>query len=167
MAVQRPAHWQHQEHAGSWRLLESAEVMAQIEKLLNDTAKPEEHGIGRDSHGERFDRFRVTSVQRVENSQIWSAYASRRRVLANVVAGEGYILPEQARRLSTVGFQYPLEGGALEAAAGEVYLFHGTTKPESIASSGFDVRYAYAGTGAGAMFGRGVYFAESASKSDQ
>ena len=29
------------------------------------------------------------------------------------------------------------------------------------------MRYAYAGAGAGAAFGRGVYFAESASKSDQ
>jgi serine/threonine protein kinase len=167
MAVQRPAHWLHQEHAGSWLLRESAQVMAQVEKLLNDTARPEEHGIGRDSHDGRFDWFRVTSVQRVENSQIWSAYASRRRALADALAGEGYTLPEEAQHLSTAGFQYPLEGGTLEAAAGEVFLFHGTSKSESIASSGFDVRYAYARDGVGAMFGRGVYFAESASKSDQ
>jgi len=145
---------------------ESAEVVAQVEKLLNDTAQPDTHGIGRDSHARRFRRFRVTSVQRVENSQIWSAYASCRRALADALASEGYVLPAQARRLSTAGFQYPLEGGMLEAAAGEVFLFHGASRPESIASSGFDVRYAYAGGGAGAVFGRGVYFAESASKSD-
>jgi serine/threonine protein kinase len=165
MAVQRPAHWQNQEHPGSWLVRESPAVVTQVEKLLNDTAKPDTHGRVR--HNKRFARFRVTSVQRVEISHIWSAYASRRRALADALAGEGYTLPEQAQRLSTAGFQYPLEGGTLEAAAGEVVLFHGTSKPESIASSGFDVRYAYAGAGAGAKFGRGVYFAESASKSDQ
>ena len=166
MAVQRPAHWQYQEHAGSWLVRESAETMAQVERLLNDTAKPDTHGVGRDSHKTRFARFKVTSVQRVENSQVWSAYASRRRALADALAAEGYTLPGRAQALSTAGFHYPFEGGMLEAAAGEAFLFHGTSKPESIASSGFDVRYAYAGAGAGAMFGRGVYFAESASKSD-
>ena len=71
------------------------------------------------------------------------------------------------RQLCTSHFLYPSEGGSLEDAAGEVFLFHGTNFPESIASTGFDVRYAYAGAGAGAAFGRGVYFAESASMSDQ
>jgi serine/threonine protein kinase len=167
VTVERPAYWQNQEHTGSWRVRESPEVVAQVENLLNDTAMPKENGIGRDSHGERFTRFRVTSVHRVENSHIWSAYASRRQAVADALASEDYILPEPAQRLSTSSFFYPLEGGTLEAAAGEVFLFHGTSKPESIASSGFDVRYAYAGAGAGATFGRGVYFAESASKSDQ
>jgi hypothetical protein len=165
--VERPAYWHHQEHTGSWLVRESTEVATQVEKLLNDTASPEEHGTGRDSHDLPFARFKVTSVQRVENSVVWSAYAARRRARADTLACEGYALPESARRLSTSHFLYPVEGGSLEDAAGEVFLFHGTKFPESIASSGFDVRYAYAGAGAGAMFGRGVYFAESASKSDQ
>ena len=165
--VQRPAHWLHQQQAGTWLVTESADVVAQVEKLLNDSARPQEHGIGRDSHDKRFERFKVTSVKRVENSYVWSAYASRRRAVAESLALEGYTLPLQARQLTTTGFVYPLEGGSLEAAAGEVYLFHGTGFPESISTSGFDVRYAYAGRGAGAFFGRGVYFAESASKSDQ
>jgi hypothetical protein len=98
---------------------------------------------------------------------MWSAYAARRRALADALAGEGYTLPEPARQLCTSYFLYPSESGSLEDAAGEVFLFHGTNFPESIASTGFDVRYAYAGAGAGAAFGRGVYFAESASKADQ
>ena len=167
MDVQRPAYWQYQEHSGSWLVRESAEVVSQVEKLLNDTATPAEHGTGRDSHEQSFVKFKVTSVQRVENSVVWSAYAARRRALADALAGEGYTLPEPARQLCTSHFLYPSEGGSLEDAAGEVFLFHGTNFPESIASTGFDVRYAYAGAGAGAAFGRGVYFAESASKSDQ
>jgi hypothetical protein len=165
--VQRPAYWQYQEHSGSWLVRESAEVASQVERLLNDTATPAEHGAGRDSHEQSFVRFKVTSVQRVENSVVWSAYNARRRALADALAGEGYTLPEPARQLCTSHFLYPSEGGSLEDAAGEVFLFHGTSFPESIASTGFDVRYAYAGAGAGAAFGRGVYFAESASKSDQ
>jgi serine/threonine protein kinase len=159
--VQRPAYWQYQEHSGSWLVRESAEVVSQVEKLLNDTAMPAEHGIGRDSHDLSFVTFKVTSVQRVENPVVWSSYAARRRALADALASEGYA------GLRTSHFLYPAEGGSLEEAAGEVFLFHGTNFPESIASSGFDVRYAYAGAGAGAAFGRGVYFAESASKSDQ
>jgi serine/threonine protein kinase len=165
--VQRPAYWQNREHTGIWLVPESAEVVSQVEKLLNDTAKPETHGEGRSRNNVRFARFKVTSVQRVESSAVWSAYAERRSALADALAREGYALPEQARRLATSQFLYPSESCSLEGAAGEVFLFHGTRSPESIASSGFDARYAYAGAGAGAMFGRGVYFAESASKSDQ
>jgi serine/threonine protein kinase len=165
--VQRPAYWQYQEHSGSWLVRESAEVVSQVEKLMNDTARTEAHGAGRKIHDPRFVRFKVTSVQRVENSVVWSAYAARRRALADALAGEGYTLPKPAQRLCTSHFLYPSEGGSLEEAAGEVFLFHGTNFSESIASTGFDVRYAYAGAGAGAAYGRGVYFAESASKSDQ
>ena len=50
-----------------------------------------------------------------------------------------------------------------------MFLFHGSASLESIFALGFDVRYAYAGAGAGAMFGHGVYyyFAESAPKAGQ
>jgi hypothetical protein len=161
--VRRPAYWQYQEHSGNWLVREGAEVVAQVEKLLNDTARPETHGQRRRRHNVRFARFKVTSVQRVENSAVWSAYAVRRRTLTNTLAREGYVLPEEAQRLPTSHFLYPSEGGYLEGAAGEVFLFHGTKAFKSIASSGFDARYA----GEGVRFGRGVYFAESASKSDQ
>jgi serine/threonine protein kinase len=165
MDIQPPAYWQYSELAGS-RVVPDPEVMAQVEKLLNDTAKPEAHGVGRDSHKRHFRRFKVTNVQRVENVEAWSKYAAHRRVLADALAHEGYVLPEQAGGLLSANFCYPLEG-TLEEAAGEVFLLHGTGKPESIASSGFDVRYTHTRAGGGQMFGHGVYFAESASKSDQ
>ena len=106
-------------------------------------------------------------MRRVENPQVWAAYAVRRRALAEQLAREGHAQPAAAQRLATRRFCYPLQGGALEAAAGEAFLFHGTRRAEAIATSGFDVRYAYAGAGGGALFGHGVYFAESASKADQ
>jgi serine/threonine protein kinase len=122
MAVQRPSHWQNQEHAGSWLVRESAKVEAEVEKLLNDTAKPETHGVGHNGHGVRFARFKVVGVHRVENSQVWSAYAARRRALADALAQEGHVLPEEVQHLLTSSFVYPLEGGTLEGAAGEVFF---------------------------------------------
>jgi hypothetical protein len=63
--VQRPAYWQYQEHSGSWLVRKTAKVVSQVEQLLNDT-----HDTGRDSHEQSFVKFRVTSVQRVENSVV-------------------------------------------------------------------------------------------------
>ena len=167
MAVQRPAYWKYQEHAGSWQVRESEDVRAAVEQLMNATAVPDTHGQGRDSHAVAFQRFRVVAVHRIENPSAWLAFASQRRALAQGLAAEGYALPRAAQALATAGFVYPLAGGSFDGAAGEVALFHGTAAANSIASAGFDVRYAFARRGAGAAFGRGVYFAESSSKADQ
>ena len=165
--VQRPAHWQYQEHAGSWLVRESPEIVARVERLLNDTAQPKEHSfLSWSSPGGDSVRLKVTSVQRVENLQVWSAYASRRQALADVLAREGYVLPRSARNLLTSEWLYPLAVDTLESAASEVFLFHSTSKPDSIALSGFDACSSYAGAVTGGVFERGVYFAESASKSD-
>ena len=167
LAVQRPAYWEYQDHAGSWQLQESEDVRAAVEQLMNAAARPETHGIGRDSHDSTFQRFKVLAVHRVENSRVWSAFASQRRAVGEALAAESYVLPKAAQELATSGFVYPLDSGGFDPAAGEVALFHGTAFADSIASAGFDVRYAFAGRGAGAAFGRGVYFAESPSKADQ
>ena len=163
VAVQRPAYWDNQEHAGSWLVQECDAVRVAVEALMNRTSKPNSHG-GRQGS---FASFKVTAVHRVENSRVWSAYASQRRAIGDTLAAEGYTMPEKARRLDTSDFSYPLDCDSLDAAAGERLLFHGTGFAKSITSAGFDVRYAFAGTGAGAAFGRGVYFAESSSKADQ
>ena len=56
---------------------------------------------------------------------------------------------------------------SLNAALNEVYLFHGTsiTSAEGISKTGF--RIDLAGSAAGAMFGKGAYFAERSTKSDE
>ena len=167
LAVQRPAYWEYQDHAGSWQVRESEDVRAAVEELMNSTAQPETHGSGRDSHYSRFQRFKVLAVHRVENSCVWSAFASQRRAVGEALSAEGYVLPKAAQELATSGFVYPLDDGGFDPAAGEMALFHGTAFADSIASAGFDVRYAFARRGAGAAFGRGVYFAESPSKADQ
>ena len=56
---------------------------------------------------------------------------------------------------------------SLNAALNEVYLFHGTsiTSAEGISKTGF--RIDLAGSAAGAAFGKGAYFAERSTKSDE
>jgi len=51
----------------------TAEMKDSIIWLLNDTAKPQFHGIGRDSHNTKFKTFGVKKVWRVENSAAWKA----------------------------------------------------------------------------------------------
>jgi serine/threonine protein kinase len=165
-AVQLPAYWLYQDFAVSQVVEESAEVCAAVELLMNQTAEPATHGVGSDSHRVCFKRFVVKSVRRAENSRVWWSYAGHRQAFADELVRAKYTRPT-ATALRTGDFSYPLETGSLDMAAGEVFLFHGSARPESIFASGFDVRYAYAGAGAGAMFGHGVYFAESASKADQ
>ena len=55
--------------------------------------------------------------------------------------------------------------GNLESEINECYLFHGTKSDivDAIEQSGFDFRV----SSDNAMFGRGVYFAESSTKADQ
>merc|ERR1719183_894060 len=55
----------------------------------------------------------------------------------------------------------------IDPSINEFYLFHGTS-PEAAASiTEGEFRLDLAGTNAGTLYGRGVYFAESATKSDE
>lgn len=146
------------------------ELPASLERLMNRLARPETHGHGRDSHGAAFQRFKVTSVTRVENPSLWKRYAATRSVLAArawaATAADGTTPPPLADPPLTAAYELPNDcRGTLNELAREVYLFHGT-KPkvgeDIIAHRGFDNRL-----GGPAMLGAGTYFAESPSKADQ
>eukprot|EP00931_Biecheleriopsis_adriatica_P117637 TRINITY_DN93138_c0_g1_i1.p1 TRINITY_DN93138_c0_g1~~TRINITY_DN93138_c0_g1_i1.p1 ORF type:complete len:690 (-),score=119.73 TRINITY_DN93138_c0_g1_i1:27-2096(-) len=111
--------------------------------------------------------FCVRRVVRVESSQMWSRYTRKRDAIrANrdaektrqfdppVLAGE--CVPE-----------HPGVFEALDTSVNEAYLWHGThvRTALSIAQNSFDIKFA--GTGRGAMFGPGAYFAESCTKADE
>ena len=55
----------------------------------------------------------------------------------------------------------------LDAAANEAWLFHGTTVAGANGITYGDFKTSLAGSHAGTMYGRGVYLAESPSKSDE
>ena len=61
------------------------EMKARVEWLMNHTAKPGSHGGGRDSHGMRFDKFKVVSVTRIENVTAWKQYTVNREWLEDTM----------------------------------------------------------------------------------
>lgn len=149
-----PAYWVNESPVDSVLVPEPEEVCRAIEALMNATAQP-----GGDPR-----RFEVLRVDRVENQRLWSLYAAHRCAKGNALVREKYVPAYGRRQPLTKSFVYPLQSGSLDTRAGEYLLFHGTARANSIVTSGFDVRYAYNGFGAGALFGKGLYFAESAFK---
>merc|ERR1711879_739466 len=72
-------------------------------------------------------------------------------------------------QVATAPFENDLAGGAgqMDSSLNEHYFFHGTS-PEGaygISEAGFMINLA--GSNAGTMFGKGAYFAERSSKSDE
>ena len=97
---------------------------------------------------------RVANVLRIENHKAFARYRSYKEAL-------------RMKRPCCAEFRVRTSGriNLLDENVNEAYLFHGTT-PESAQSIARDVfRVDRAGTGA--MFGKGVYLAENASKSDE
>jgi serine/threonine protein kinase len=160
----RPSYWLYTLSDG-YKQVHVPELCAKIQELMNSTASPDSHGQGADSHGEKFAAFRVQRVFRVENPTVWTTYAAERRLLANKLTEKKYQRPPF--ELRTKDFEHPFDASPVGQAAGEVLLFHATAALDSVISNGFDVKYAFAAVANGAMFGRGIYFADSASKSDQ
>lgn len=115
-------------------------------------------------------RYQVVRAFRSENAACWRRYCIRRKLLLQDLAANeqdgfvayGDVLSAQA---------WSGCGGAsaerLSAACNEWYLFHGTSlaSAESICRGDFRVRSA--GERTGTLYGRGVYCAESITKSDE
>ena len=144
------------------RLDVTHEMRDSIDWLMQRTAKPHFHGIGRDSHGATFATFGVVKVWRIENHRRWQAYALKREALKlDARAGGQPINPPIATD------PYCMPSGALLDMAGsnERLLFHGTKKEgvDVICNRGFDERVSRLD----GLFGPGCYFAENSSKSDE
>eukprot|EP00039_Didymoeca_costata_P006815 m.93604 g.93604 ORF g.93604 m.93604 type:complete len:533 (-) comp13403_c0_seq2:2791-4389(-) len=150
---QPPQYWKVQ-HRATKRYDITARAGHKLEALLNLTAKPETHGQGRDSHGSVFEKFKVKKVERIENLKLWKRYAVHRG--ETISDGPAIKPPVQTASLNS----------ALQMleTSNEFMLFHGTKKKyvDNVCNHGFDNRVSSTG-----LFGNGIYFAESASKSDQ
>lgn len=159
-----PAYWQARElddSAPTKRVDVTREMQDRIRWLMNETAKPQFHGHGRDSHGKKFNKFEPRNVWRIENHQQWRQYVLQRdAVRANVGGKPTPITPP----LATDVFRLP-SGALLDKSSNEHFLFHGT-KPavvDVLCNRGFDERVG----SLGGLFGAGCYFAENSSKSDE
>lgn len=108
-------------------------------------------------------RLEVVQVQHNCNPKSWRNYVLKRNAIASKM-GEN---PRFTTRTSDVITEGKLSLGALETGVNEFLLFHGT-KPsaiENICKSEFMVNLA--GSGAGSLYGPGIYFGENSSKSDE
>jgi len=114
----------------------------------------------------KMEKFEVVAVQRNENPKLWVPYYRLRHQLTKRV--EGCEVHTCKTNLGDDGADNAILARAnLCAEANEFYLFHGT-KPsavKAICDDDFELRMA--GGNAGTLYGPGLYFAESSSKSDE
>jgi len=144
-----------------------------IDSLVQDTWVTDKVGHGRDAHGLgnlNYTHVKVTDVKRIENCALFYQYCLERQKLfkhgmkkgvlsaiENVKGSSGKLMTT-----SRIGSDSVLSKD-IYSEINEHYLFHGTAVAERIAKQGLDTRLG----GQNAMFGQGVYCAESSTKSDQ
>ncbi|CAE8648739.1 unnamed protein product [Polarella glacialis] len=110
--------------------------------------------------------YKVKRVIRIEDSGMFERYAQR---LGKIKRSRGFA---QALAPSLFTQEPTREGFAdvlapLDSSLNEAYLWHGTTVRRGLAIAQDDFSLQFAGSGAGSMYGEGLYFAESCTKADE
>jgi len=173
IVVEFPTYWKSRSlDAPSVFEHDSAAIKEGVQQMFDKTWKNQwTRDRGR---GGKVSKFEVVTVQRNENPRKWAEYFRMREQLkAKVDSMGGTDLFEAKTASEIVGAADAPQAQEFLARAGlckdvnEFYLFHGT-KPsaaKSICESDFLVKKA--GSNAGTLYGPGLYFAESSSKSDE
>lgn len=172
--VNVPPYWHNQDTTDGFS--ERREVtdafQQELQRLLDGTFRDVRT---RDRSGQVPTRLRLVKCHRVENSAMWSRYQKAKarmheRRLGGVApvsdlggTEQGASRPVRTHELLKEG----AFGGRLDERLNELYLWHGTTPEGAIGISTSGFRINLAGTRAGAFFGKGCYFAECSSKSDE
>ena len=141
--------------------------VSQVERVLNHLLTLGTQALGPDDYWSGSISLKVISVRRVENLQYWDRFNTERHVIARQVAAyleKNYCSPQNLvldmmqqcqKDLSSLG------APRLMNEANEVYLFHGSASIMEISQTGFEVKMA--GSNAGSVYGRGIYFASKVS----
>jgi len=158
-----------------------ASVKAKFQRLLDLTHRKV---YTRDRLGQPVpERLELVSVSTVTNDDMWADYMARRETVRQELAEDpkGF----EPYEVDTVAKAVPEFAAAGEAAdtiaealasdfaepllreANEVFLFHGTSAEaaDKITTGYFNINLA--GSSAGTLYGRGVYLADNATKSDE
>lgn len=166
-----PEYWTNQNTAlGFSERTECTESQQeQVQRLLDDTFRSVRT---RDRSGQVPTRLRLVKCHRVENSSMWARYVeAKARVAARRTNGckpvneldgnpsKGFVKTQESLENSFIK--------QLDPSVNEHYLWHGTTPEGALGISTNGFRIALAGSRAGTYFGRGCYFAECSSKSDE
>lgn len=170
-----PSYWNNQACSTlSWpgfneRTDVSEAFQEQIQRLLDATFRTVRT---RDRFGSVPTRLRLMRVHRVENWEMWTRYLkAKARVSAKRPDGVRHVTElDGTPDKGSVRTQDALDVAHtehLDATQNEFYLWHGTTPEGAIGITENGFRISYAGSHAGTYFGRGCYFAECSSKSDE
>ncbi|CAE7477809.1 Parp12 [Symbiodinium pilosum] len=164
-----PSYWTHQsEDPIVQQILEGSDIEKQLHQALQHTFKSTRT---RDRKGRAPRSLRLVRAERIENSAVWARYLNAAATL-------------EKRRPSGCTAIQDLDGdpqhghvrtweplgelsSRLKSHLAELYLFHGTSPKGARAISEQGFRRIMAGLNAGTAFGRGCYFAEASSKSDE
>ncbi|CAL1535018.1 unnamed protein product [Lymnaea stagnalis] len=142
-----------------------------IEKLINATWEQELVGKGADAKGLNHNRIKVLSVQRVENPALFNRYQDQRKLLLEkmIRGGEpsrpiGYIKGTKGDLETTKELDDFMKSDLIKDI-NEHYLLHGTKveRIPALVRHGLDPKH----SSPDAMFGKGIYAAESSTKADQ
>jgi len=114
----------------------------------------------------------VERVQRVQNVACLREYLHRRHLMRQAAKNtRGHpILPVENVKVKVdygVLAGKPDAASPLDSSLNEVFLFHGTSPNGAAGIAREDFMLALAGSGAGAAFGKGIYFAEDCLKADE
>jgi hypothetical protein len=112
------------------------------------------------------DRLLITRGHRCQNVQNWIEY-SRRRWQIKEELNAKKDLPIRIDNLKTASVLPEQDQYRLDSDAHEEFLFHGTNDTAAAGITNGDFLVNLAGSNAGTLYGRGVYLAESVSKSDE
>ena len=141
-----------------------------VAQLVKKTWVSQVTGQGKDARNLIHSKLLVKKVERIENYELYDKYARKRREFFSRRAKGRKVVPIEN---ISQGDSKPVMTSKISQRMlsdvypdiNEFYLFHGTKKEyqNNITKKGFDARYG----SASAMFGAGVYAAESSSKADQ
>eukprot|EP00746_Dinoflagellata_sp_MGD_P146930 gnl/MRDRNA2_/MRDRNA2_79337_c0_seq2.p1 gnl/MRDRNA2_/MRDRNA2_79337_c0~~gnl/MRDRNA2_/MRDRNA2_79337_c0_seq2.p1 ORF type:complete len:288 (-),score=36.93 gnl/MRDRNA2_/MRDRNA2_79337_c0_seq2:150-1013(-) len=117
------------------------------------------------------DRMELKKGIKIQNAMNWAEYCTRREAIRSQLANlreQGKECHDSVDGLKTAGeFPEGEEKYKLDVEVNEGFFFHGTNDTAAEAITTGDFRIDKAGSNAGTLYGRGIYLAESCSKSDE
>jgi len=141
-------------------------ALENFQQLFDNTLKKKFTRDRKDGEGVP-DRLRVTRGHRVQNVFNWTEYSARRWRIKEAMGSAKRKLQRSIDNLKTAGSFPNDEFYRLDSDANEAFLFHGTNDFAAGKITRGDFLVNLAGSNAGTLYGKGVYLAESVSKSDE
>lgn len=164
-----------QRHGGKFvakKAITDTDDLDMFQQLLDLTHKKV---YTRDRQGVKVpDGFQLTSAMKVENADKWVDYMTQQEIIRQEISSDpsGFVtydvdtMTEDTEEIAAWLTEFA-GTPPLDANVNEVWLFHGTAGIAADKITSNEFRINLAGSNAGTLYGRGIYLADSASKSDE